>query len=781
MMYCHLSPVAAQDCDNLSLAFDGDEDYITLSPLPASFSTNPVFTAETWFYANTPGGTNCLNGIRRLLSFEGGSTAATYSLLDIGLCNSGELHYAYRWGAGSVAVVTQISGTIVTNACHHLAASYTANTLRIYLDGVLLNTFAIPAVVAFEFNTFRVGHSSAGITGEDWDGLADEIRLWNSVRSLQEIKDYKDCTLSGAWPSLVAYWTLDQAGILAAGNNTNIPNLSATDVSGNGNHGVFSTGANAWAFNGTGSNFVCNGCDTKYMVDISSIPDPFPVSYISICSGDPVHFCVMQNGAPVGSIPGATVSWEYLDGGILPWQPVPNSNGIFSGFCFFVPPGEIDVSSECGSSATGTIARKYRARITTTNQSAQSCTFTTAESSLDICCRLAGATVQAVVQAPLPFNTTLCEDPGVPVSIDVSVSGLSFLNNLTIQWCLNGQPVTGVGNVTSFTYNGPVVAPQMCFEAKIQNCVCPLVHPSFCIPVDKKPVCGLIDGMDPIDLFPTATPYEYLMCAGTDGIVGMFDLNDFKNCNPVWQFHLDTDGPGIWTDLGSSNQYQNTNTLPQFAPPGSPYLWQSNTTCISYRVQCRPLTYPNSGCDPCLSNEVKICLLPKPPVPTITGNTQFCYGSNNLLSVGNPGPYNYDWFLNGIGPVGTGPTFTATQGGCYTVVATAGCEKVASAPYCIEACRIVIPQILCPVDNPCACGGLPMTVSACNAYDTCTGTTLSFVWSTSNVGGGPGTPTGPNGCEFMHIPDAAGTIYTVVVTNNLGCSATAMIEIDPCP
>lgn len=777
LLYGNTFSCVAQVCDNLALAFDGNDDYLTLTPLPASFTTNPVFTVEAWFYANTPGGGNCVNAIPRLLSFSGGSTPATFSVLDIGLCNGGLLHYKYNWGTGGLFIASQISSVVVANACHHIAVTYSANTMQVYLDGVLVNTITIPSNVAFEFNTFQVGHSIAGGAGQDWDGLVDEVRLWNTVRSATDIDDFKDCTLSGAGPNLLAYWTFDQAGATANGNNSTIPN--ASDMTGNGNHGVFSTGPNGFALNGTTSNFVCNNCSSPYIIDISSIPDPLPVSYIRICSGDAVHFCITENFIPVGNIPGATVVWEYLDAGILPWQPVPNSNGIFTGYCFFVPPGELDVSAECANSTTGFVDRKYRARITTTNQTTgQSCTFTTTESTLEICCPLTNATVQAVVQAPLPFNGVLCDDPAIPVTIDVSITGLTFFNNLTIQWCLNGQPITGVGSVTSFTYTGPAVAPQMCFEAKIQNCACPPANPSFCIPVDPKPMCGTIDGMDPVDLFPTGVPYEYEICPGHDALVGMVNPADFKNCNPLWQFHLDTDGPGVWKDLGFSNSNQNTNTLAQLYPANSPYLWLPTTTCISYRIQCRPLNFPNSGCDTCLSNEVKICLVPPPVNVTISGNTQFCENTGTTLTVNPTGPYTYTWYLNGVGPVGSGTSYFATQGGCYTVEVSNACEKVVSPPYCVEEC-IIVPEIDCPLDNPCACPGVPITLSGCDSADTCTGTMpFTYAWSASTPP--PGIPGGPNGCEYTHTPAPGGTTYTLTVTNSIGCSASVSRTIIPC-
>jgi hypothetical protein len=415
---------------------------------------------------------------------------------------------------------------------------------------------------------------------------------------------------------------------------------------------------------------------------------------------------------------------------------------------------------------------------------ALTCTYTTSVHDLHICCPVTNAVVQTVVQAPLPFNGNLCEDPAMPVTIDVSLTGPSFLNNLSIQWCLNGSPITGVGNVTSFTYTGLAVWPQMCFEAKIQHCACPQVHPSACIPVDKLPMCGIIDGLTtPPTLMhdPNGGIYDYLICPGDYAQVGMLHPPDFKNCNAVWQYHFDTDAPGTWYDLlGTTNTVQNTNILPQLSPPNpasSPYLWPPGAKCIYYRIECRPLSTP-SGCDPCHSNEVRICLKSPPPTDFITGISPICLNNSTILSLNNPGPYTYTWYWNGL-QVQSGPSasYNASKAGCYWVEISDGCQKTVTPQFCLEVCEIT-PIIKCPEDNPCACLNVPITISGCDSFDSCLGTgPLTYTWSWDS-----GTLVNVNGCMLEHIPAPGGTIYTLTVCNSLNpaCCATTTLKIVPC-
>ncbi|MEO6039849.1 MAG: LamG domain-containing protein [Saprospiraceae bacterium] len=784
---------AVAQCDNLALDFDGDEDYITLGTNNSSVSGDADFTVEAWFSIASPL-TNCTGNFRRLFAVYG--SAIPISRFEVGECNSQLVLFWYNT-AGTSLPVTPISGTL-SPGCHHLAVARNGALIRIHLDGGLspVYTGALPG----QLNTdaFRVGHWGGGATpGQDWQGTVDEVRLWSVARSPQQINDYYDCTLSGpalAAQGLFAYWTFDQAGILPGGPN---PGADAADMSGNSNFGTLNSGPGGFLLNGPTSNFVCNTCAPRYQLDITNVPNLFPISLTTICSGEGANFCVTDNFIPATLPAGATVDWQYSDDGGFTWAAVVNP--YFTGLCFGLPLGVLDITTgpnaPCGALGNpGYVDRKYRALIKK-NLLNQVCVYATAERDLRICCPVTNAQVNFVVQPPTPFNGTLCEAPGVTIDVSLTSSHpylnpLSLNGNVNVQWTVDGVYDPSLDNMLAFTYTGPATFPMLCFEATIQNCACAILKVQTCIPVDPVPMCGVIDAVSANLMHdPNGGAYDYLICPGESAEIGIVTIptNGFKNCNPVWQYHLDTDPAGVWRDmLGSSNPTQNTNILPQLSPLNpatSPYLWTSATRCISYRIECRPLHYPNSGCPPCLSNILTICLKPPPPAATITGSPaqhQICKTgfASVLLSV-PPGPYTYTWYWNGLLVQSGSPnTFNASDAGCYWVEIADNCQKTVAGQYCIEVCEI-IPIIKCPTDNPCACGGLPITLDGCDSYDSCLGTgPFTYTWMASN--GGAGTVSGPNGCLFTHIPDPGGTLYTLTVTNSLGCSASSTLFIKPC-
>jgi hypothetical protein len=778
----------AQVCENFSLDFKANVnpvngDFITLNTTTATpaLTGDANFTVETWFsIASAP--EPCGSNFRRLFAISGTGTPS--SRFEVGECG-GQLRF-YWIAANGTSIPTGVTALTPLPrlvGCHHLAVVRDGNQVQFYLDGILLVVPANVTTLLGSLNTtiFRVGHWGGGATpGQDWWGTVDDVRLWSTVRTAQQINDLKDCTLGGSSLGLIANWTFDQmtspfGPVITGGNNTTI--TQAQDMSGNNNHGTLIN----FTKTGSTSNFICSPCAPTFNLAITEKPNSTNL-LTGICSGDPAHFCITPTSTP--PLPsGSVVDWQVSDNGGI-WNsltlPSPVISGYFtnSSYCFYMPSGKL--TTNCGTNA-GFVDRKYRAKISKT-VSGQTCTFYTNEAPLKICCPVTNATINLVPTSP----TALCESAATSVNVSLSSTDLFVVPlgpNVTIDWCVNNGPVIpAYHNLTSFTYTGAATSPKLCFKAVIKNCICPALTVEKCIDVDKQPMCGLIDKCAGSPFYPTGTAYEYLICPGNEGAICMVTPANFKDCNPVWQFHLDIPG-WTWQPLGSSNSSQNTNVLPQVIPfnnPTSPYLWPPGATCIYYRIECRPKSYPNSQCTPCYSNEVKICLLQPPTNTTITGAQQFCVGGSTVLSVVNPnGNYSYTWYWNGVN-VGTGPFHNAILAGCYVVEITDSynCLSVKTPPYCIEVCEIV-PKISCPTGTLCAAAGQPITLSGCQSYDTCSGTgPLTYTWTYNN-----GTVVSVNGCQLVHYPDPIlGTTYTLTVTNalNPACSAQTSLIIKPC-
>lgn len=772
---------------NNALYFDGNNDYVTLSPLNGAFASNPNsdFTVEMWFRSDaTGGGTTCTGDFRRLFSLGG-----TNSRFEVGEC--GGLLSIFLFSTNGPSGPFNMSITSIRDGLWHcLAVVRSGNTVTVWLDGNITPLFSNPNLGTLNSTLFRVGHwGGSTTTGQDWLGPVDEVRLWDVARSFAQLTACGNCLLAGTEPDLLAYWQMDQG--VAAGLNTS--EVSATDATVNGNNGTFSLFSLVPAGFALGqsaplteSNFVLSGAPLVYPVYRNlTLEIEHPVTHTTlteICSGDPVFFCLHDaagNLVPPGSPVSPVITWLSSVNG-SPFSPVTSPSFSPNLFCFGVLPGDLTASCQAGSKGFDDLI--YRAQLVVTDPvTGQSCTYLSSDYPLRICCTVPQPTVVLNVQPPGVLNGTLCE--GDVVVIDLSLTGLpawfppALGSVVTVDWYLNNVPISSATGMTQFSYPITVGTSDLCFSVKIKNCACPLVTAETCIQVDPLPKCGTIIGCHPNLVLVASSPMLcYKICPFHDATV-CIDM-PFTDCIPHWQFSFDNI---TWKPLGTSNATQNTNTLP-CDDSGSPYEWPSNQQNIYYRIACYPLSYPMpSGCEPCYSNVIKVSLKPAPQVPVITGVNLICKNQTALLSVSNvEAGVTYEWFCNGLS-VGFGPTYSATKQACYWVEASNNCQITESAQHCLTVCMVTA-VISCPLfPNPCAQLGQEIHLSGCASKSTCGGT-LTYAWSASS--GSPGTTsTATNLCDFYHIPDASGTTYTLTVTWTNGtvtCTDTATMTVTPC-
>lgn len=763
-----LSPVVGQ---NNCLDFDGNGDHIDLTPIPISANSN--FTVEMWFHSTaTSTSTNCSGNFKRLFSLGGPN-----SRFEVGECG-GNLS-VYWYDGTSQGPFQTTAANIRDGLWHCISVTRNGQNMDIWLDCDLV--YSTSQIGTLNSTRFRIGQWAGGLTGNDeWQGQIDEVKLWDFARSAGDICADKNCLSFGDEPGLVVYWPLDEG--IANGNNTS--KTFVTDLAAPVNNGTLS----GFVRTGTTSNFVPSGAGLVYPnyqnLDLQ-ISDYFsPGTLITqICTGEPLHFCLTTNGQPV-LLPNvidpttnvtATVAWQFLDNSVTNWTTI--LSAPFSDFCF--PVGPSVVTAVCSPNADGFVDRQYRAVVTVIDPTlGTSCDYVSEVQNLRICCPISpSATVAVTTNLP---DDLLCAGDMVDFTIELH-SPDQFVNTpgpaVTIDWKYNGIPIPAAANQTTFVY--PVAAvsePAACFEATVKNCAGKLMTYKSCITVDPVPMCGSITELPTGTLTPDPiVPDKYYICPGNDAALQKVDAAAFNSGGVSWQFMFPS--VGDWIDLGTSNDIQNTNILPCTKPSSSPYLWPAGETCIKYRIVVKPYSDP-SGCEPCYSNELTICLSTAPIADVIVGDTEVCAGETALLTVGNfNADYTYTWFWNGL-QVGTGEFYTASKTGCYLVEISNGCQSTATAKHCLTICETVA-VISCPLaPNDCACEGQSIQLTGCSpnySRDNCVGALL-YDWTWDS-----GTVLAVNGCDLEHLPAPSGTTYTLTVTNTLtGCSATTSTFIKPC-
>lgn len=304
---------AAFSQTNTALSFNGTSTVVSINmPIP----TGSSYTKEAWVLLNTS------SGPRNIISSQNNPF-----WIDNGVLKAGN--------GSNYSVVTDPTA-FTLNVWTHVAVTYDApaNTMRLYRNGTLVNTnTAAPAFTAE--NTFIGSHFG---TASFFSGSIDEIRIWKTVRTAQQLKD-------GMWRGPAA----NAAGLLAHyrfndGSGTALANsctngdaaVNGAITSGSWVSSPVNFSANAISLNGT-NNYIDLGTSaglkftSNFTAEVWAKANNWSSSaeqYILSCyqtggygifiSGGNIHFAIMTAGTsvytyashPVGAI--VNGSWVHL-------------------------------------------------------------------------------------------------------------------------------------------------------------------------------------------------------------------------------------------------------------------------------------------------------------------------------------------------------------------------------------------------------------------------------------------------------------------------------------
>ena len=116
-----------------------------------------------------------------------------------------------------------------TGVWYHIAGTFdiSAETATMYVNGSSkANTksagSSIGATLTNQNNPFRIGSSVDGSSGEYLDGLIDEVRVWNDIRTSIEIADNYQKELVGNEAGLVGYWKFNNNALDTTSNDNDL-------------------------------------------------------------------------------------------------------------------------------------------------------------------------------------------------------------------------------------------------------------------------------------------------------------------------------------------------------------------------------------------------------------------------------------------------------------------------------------------------------------------------------------------------------------------------------
>ncbi|WP_299456674.1 LamG-like jellyroll fold domain-containing protein [uncultured Microscilla sp.] len=201
------------------LSLDGTGDQVEIADQSSLNFNNQSFTVELW--AKSTGG----GGDQTLISKRNG--VAGYELVYKSATN--QLEFTVRDAGAGLASVTVSSFTLSTIDWTHLAVSYNATNgeASVYVNG-LTPTTVVGTVNLDASNALplRIGADGAG--ANFFQGTIDEVRLWNTLRTANELRENMHLTLLGTETNLVGYWQFNNDARDYIGGNDGTLNGNAS-------------------------------------------------------------------------------------------------------------------------------------------------------------------------------------------------------------------------------------------------------------------------------------------------------------------------------------------------------------------------------------------------------------------------------------------------------------------------------------------------------------------------------------------------------------------------
>ncbi|KAA9345809.1 LamG-like jellyroll fold domain-containing protein [Adhaeribacter soli] len=111
---------------------------------------------------------------------------------------------------------------------HHVAGIYNSSHWEIWIDGILENSASFSVISADLSNTATLSIGNYELVNDHFfNGEIDEVRLWNTARTAQEIRENMCRKLPPNMPGLVGYYKLDE------GSGNTATDQSSLNISGN--------------------------------------------------------------------------------------------------------------------------------------------------------------------------------------------------------------------------------------------------------------------------------------------------------------------------------------------------------------------------------------------------------------------------------------------------------------------------------------------------------------------------------------------------------------------
>jgi hypothetical protein len=201
--------LTGKDSRTPNYALDFADAWVTV-PDHADLDLTTTWTLEAWINPH-----NVAGGFQHVISKWDGGGNASYTLEVRG----SRLRSGVHDGVNPTQAVESV-GTLSNDVWQHVAITLESGTLRLYINGVLDRTFTGSQTPMNSDRPVSFGREGPPFGGWRYDGLIDEVRIWNVARTEAELAAAVNERLDGDEAGLVGYWPFDEGSGDVAGDAT---------------------------------------------------------------------------------------------------------------------------------------------------------------------------------------------------------------------------------------------------------------------------------------------------------------------------------------------------------------------------------------------------------------------------------------------------------------------------------------------------------------------------------------------------------------------------------
>lgn len=197
---CSDTPVEEVNC----LSFDGVDDQVSIPLEVGQALGSQDFTLEAQIQGNeADNSTGTILSNRA--SFNSGFTMFTHNYWG----GSDHMMLTFRYNGVNWLFIDNgdYNGKLLDGDCHHVAITKIDGTLTFYIDGIIVGIRENQPDINLNSNMpIVVGRD--GFSGDPFNGVINDVRIWSTGRSQQEILESIDNGVDPSTDGLLGYWEM---------------------------------------------------------------------------------------------------------------------------------------------------------------------------------------------------------------------------------------------------------------------------------------------------------------------------------------------------------------------------------------------------------------------------------------------------------------------------------------------------------------------------------------------------------------------------------------------